>query len=107
MKGNFVELEDDDFEFAKAPVSKDFIVKVFEEYSLSFISYFGSDFFYVEMMDGEPLLLVSMDGSYPQKIELIFDFMVTERISIIRFENGVLMKGSIMGEPNNSKNDIV
>jgi hypothetical protein len=107
MKGNFVELEDDDFEFAKAPVSKEFIREIFEEYSLSFISHFGLDFFYVEMMDGEPLLLVSMDGSYPHKIEMIFDFMVTECVGIIKYENGVLMKGSIMGEPNNSKNDIV
>lgn len=107
MKGNFVEFEDNDFEFAKAPVSNDFIVKVFEEFSLSFISYFGADFFYVEMTDGEPLLIINMEGGYPQKIEMIFDYMVTERVGIIKYENGILMKGSIMGETNDSKNDIV
>jgi len=103
MKGNFIEFELNDFEFAKPPVSKDFIVKIFEDFSLSHILYFGADFFYVEMTNGEPLLLVSMDGSYPQNIELIFDFMVTEGLGIIKYEKGSLLKGSIMmGEASTS-----
>ncbi|WP_406662368.1 hypothetical protein V7O66_06505 [Methanolobus sp. ZRKC3] len=102
MKGNFIEFQDHDFEFAKAPISKQFIIAAFEEHFLSFISYFGGDFFYVEMQDGEPLIPINLEGSYPEKIELIFDFMVTERISLIRYENGVLLKGSVMGESSTS-----
>ena len=105
VKGNFTEFEDNDFEFAKAPVSKEFIVGIFEEYSLSFISYFGTDFFYVEMNNGEPLMIINMEGNYPQEIELIFDFMVTERVGIIKYENRTLMKGSIMGKLDNSHCD--
>ena len=92
---------------AKDPVSKEFIIGVFEEYSLSFISYFGVEFFYVEMNNGEPLMVINMEGSYPHEIELIFDFMVTEGLGIIKYENKTLMKGSIMGELNNPGHDIV
>lgn len=107
MKGNFTEFEDNDFEFAKAPVSKKFIIEAFKDYSLSFISYFGADFFYVEMNNGDPLMIINMEGSYPHEIELVFDFMVTERLGIIKYENETLMKGSIMGELNNPGHDIV
>lgn len=41
MYGAGIEVTDEDFEFAKPPLSKKFIRLVFEKYQLDYIAYFG------------------------------------------------------------------
>ncbi|WP_406656988.1 hypothetical protein V7O62_00150 [Methanolobus sp. ZRKC2] len=94
MVEDLVEFQDEDFEFADAPMSKDFLIHVFNNYELKFIAYFGGDFFYVEMVDGEPFVPIYGGMYYVDEVELIMDFMVKERINIIRYEEGTLLKNS-------------
>ncbi|MGB9928807.1 MAG: hypothetical protein ACPK85_10420 [Methanosarcina sp.] len=90
-----IELSDSDFEFAKPPLSKEFIITVFQKFRLGFIAYFGENMFYVSSENFEPLPPLYPDGGYPEEIELVFDFMTRERIRRIRSENGILFRTSI------------
>lgn len=90
-----IELTDSDFEFAKPPLSKDFIIAVFQKYKLGFIAYFGENMFYISRENFEPLPPLYPDSRYPEEIELIFDFMARERIRRIKSEKGILFRTSI------------
>ena len=92
-----IEMKDDDFEFAKPPVSRDFILQTFEEYDLKYIAYFGDEMFYVAKQDMEPFQPLNPRSPYPEEIEAIFDFMAIERIRMIKYENGILFRGFISG----------
>ena len=87
-----VELTDSDFEFAKPPISKNFILMVFEKYELDFMAYFGENMFYVSRQNFESLPPLYPNNRYPEDIELIFDFMVRERIRSIKYERGSLFR---------------
>ncbi|MBN2109529.1 MAG: hypothetical protein JW705_00365 [Methanosarcinaceae archaeon] len=92
MKEDLVEFQDEDFEFADPPMSKDFLIHVFEKYDLKYIFYFGGDMFYVEMTGGEPFIPFYGGVYYVEEVELIMDLMVRERISTIRYEEGCMLK---------------
>lgn len=93
-----VEMSEEDFEFAKPPLSMDFIIKTFKKYNLSFIAQFGVDPFHIEDRDGDLFIPLYEDSSYPGDIELILDFMAVERFRMLRFENGVLLRSLIGGQ---------
>ena len=92
MSDDLVDFHDDDFEFADAPMSRNFMIHVFEKYGLKYISYFGGDMFYMEMTDGEPFIPFYGGMYYADEVELIMDFMARERISLIRYERGNILK---------------
>lgn len=92
MMQDLVEFQDGDFEFADAPMSRDFIIQAFEKYGLRYIAYFGGDLFYAEMTDGEPFIPFYGGTYYVDEVELIMDFMTRERIGVIRYEAGTLLK---------------
>ncbi|MDW7732146.1 MAG: hypothetical protein SCH66_06920 [Methanolobus sp.] len=94
MAEDLVEFQDEDFEFADAPLSKNFLIHVFKKYDLKYIAYFGGDSFYAEMKDGEPFFPFYGGIYYVDELELIMDFMARERISIIRYEGGIMLKKS-------------
>ncbi len=58
--------------------------------------------FYVSGQDSEPLVPTYADSTYPPEIELIFDFMVRERIRMIRSEKGVLYRTEIPKLPDSN-----
>jgi hypothetical protein len=91
-----VELTDSDFEFAKPPLSKNFIHMVFEKYELDFMAYFGENMFYVSRQNFESLPPLYPNNRYPEDIELIFDFMARERIRRIKYERGRLFRTTIL-----------
>jgi hypothetical protein len=91
-----VELTDSDFEFAKPPLSKNFILMVFEKYELDFMAYFGENMFYVSRQNFESLPPLYPNNRYPEDIELIFDFMARERIRRIKYERGRLFRTTIL-----------
>lgn len=91
-----VELTDFDFEFAKPPLSKNFILMVFEKYELDFMAYFGENMFYVSRQNFESLPPLYPNNRYPEDIELIFDFMARERIRRIKYERGRLFRTTIL-----------
>jgi hypothetical protein len=91
-----VELTDSDFEFAKPPLSKNFILMVFEKYELDFMAYFGENMFYVSRQNFESLPPLYPNNRYPEDIELIFDFMARERIRRIKYERGRLFRTMIL-----------
>lgn len=91
---DLVDFQDEDFEFADAPMSKDFLIHVFKKYNLKYIAYFGGDMFYVEMMDGEPFVPLYGRMDYVDDVEFIMDFMARERVSIIRYDGGSMQKRS-------------
>ena len=96
MNEDLVEFQYEDFEFADAPLSKDFLIHVFKKYDLKCIAYFGGDLFYVEMTDGEPFSPLYGGIYYVDEIELVMDFMAKERINTISYEEGTL-KRSVAG----------
>lgn len=91
-----VELTDSDFEFVKPPLSKNFILMVFEKYELDFMAYFGENMFYVSRQNFESLPPLYPNNRYPEDIELIFDFMARERIRRIKYERGRLFRTTIL-----------
>jgi hypothetical protein len=93
--GAGIEVTDEDFEFAKPPLSKKFIRLVFEKYQLEYIAYFGENRFYVSRQNSQALNPLYPDSSYPEDIELVFDFMARERIRRIKCEKGVLFRSSV------------
>lgn len=97
MYGAGIEVTDEDFEFAKPPLSKKFIRLVFEKYQLEYIAYFGENRFYVSRQNSQALNLLYPDSGYPEDIELVFDFMARERIRRIKYEKGVLFRSSVPG----------
>jgi len=90
-----IEMKDEDFEFARPPVSGDFILRTFEKYELKYIAYFGEEMFYVARQDLEPFHPLNPRSPYPEEIEAIFDFMATERIRIIKYKDGTLFRCSV------------
>lgn len=92
MNKDLVEFQYEDFEFADAPMSKDFLTYIFKKYDLKYIAYFGGDLFYVEMTDGEPLSPLYGGIYYADEIESVMDFMAKERINTIRYEGGTLKR---------------
>ena len=90
-----IEMKAEDFEFAKPPVSRDFILQTFEEYDLKYIAYFGDEMFYVAQQNMEPFQPLNPKSPYPEEIEAIFNFMAIERIRMIKYEDGILFRGSV------------
>lgn len=90
-----IELTDADFEFAKPPLSKKFILFVFEKFKLDFITYFGENMFYVSGHNSEPLIPLYPNTRYPEEIEMILDFMTRERIRRIKLEKGQIFRSAI------------
>jgi hypothetical protein len=104
MYGAGIEVTDEDFEFAKAPLSKEFIRLVFEKYQLEFIAYFGENRFYVSRQNSQTLMPLYPNARYPEDIELVFDFMARERIRRIKYEKGVLFRSAVPGLSDSEKN---
>jgi hypothetical protein len=90
-----IELTDADFEFAKPPLSKEFVRQVFEKYQLDFIAYFGENMFYVSRQNSEPLMPSYPNVKYPENIEIVLDFMARERIRRIKCEKGTLFRSIV------------
>ncbi len=91
MDDEFTELNTHDLEYHSHEISKKDIIDIFLAYDISFIRYFGSNLFYVEMVDGEPLVPAHPMGAYPPGIERLFDLMAKERLNMLSCENGKLM----------------
>ncbi|KGK98434.1 hypothetical protein LI82_12100 [Methanococcoides methylutens] len=94
-----IEMNEEDFEFATPPMSKEFVIQTFEKYDLRHIVLFGEDMFYVSQQDMEPFHPLYVKSSYPDDIELIFDFMTIERIHKIEYIEGVLKRSPIEEHP--------
>lgn len=92
MRNELTDLLDHDLEHYTPQISKKEIIDIFIAYDIRFIRYFGSDMFYVEMVDEEPLVPLHPKSSYPPGIERLFDLMTRERISLISYKDGKLMK---------------
>ena len=92
-----IEVTDEDFEFAKPPLSKKFIRLVFEKYQLDYIAYFGENMFYVSGQNSQPLTPLYPSARYPEDIELVLDFMARERIRRIKYEDGRLFRSAVPG----------
>lgn len=90
-----IEVTDADFEFVRPPLSKNFVLKVFEKYQLDFIVYFGENMIYITGQNSEPLVPLYPGAGYPGDLELILDFMARERIHRLRYEKGVLFRSAI------------
>jgi hypothetical protein len=103
MYGADIEVADEDFEFVKPPLSKKFIRFVFEKYQLDYIAYFGENMFYVSGQNSQPLTPLYPNTRYPEYIELVFDFMVRERIRRIKYENGILFRSAVPGISDSGK----
>jgi hypothetical protein len=86
MHDTQIELTKYDLEHFIPPVLKEDIINVFIAYDISFIRNFSSDLYYVEMVDGEPLVPLNPMGSYPPGIEKLFDLMSRERISLLSYK---------------------
>ena len=85
MEDALIQITDQDLQYFVPPVSMEEIISVFNAYDISFIRNFSSDLYYVEMVDGEPLVPSNPMGSYPPGIEKLFDLMTRERISMLSF----------------------
>ncbi|WP_407356049.1 hypothetical protein [Methanolobus sp. WCC5] len=92
MDSELTELKGSDLEHYAPAISKKEIIDIFLAYDIRLIRYFGSDLFYVEMIDGEPLVPVHPGSSYPPGIERIFDLMARERINMLSYGNEKMMK---------------
>lgn len=90
-----IEMTDEDFEFAKPPLSKKFIRLVFEKYQLDYIAYFGENMFYVSGQNSQPLTPLYPNARYPEDIELVLDFMARERIRRIKYEDRTLFRSAV------------
>jgi hypothetical protein len=87
MDNTLTELTEQDLNHFIPSVSMQDIVAVFIAYDISFIRNFSSDLYYVEMVDGEPLVPLNPMGSYPPGIEKLFDLMARERISMLSYRD--------------------
>ncbi|NYT19605.1 MAG: hypothetical protein GKC08_04865 [Methanosarcinales archaeon] len=94
-----IEMNDEDFEFATPPMSKDFIIRTFEKYGLRHIVLFSEDMFYVAQQNMEPYHPMYVNSPYPDDIELIFDYMTIERIRKIEYLEGILKRSPIEKHP--------
>lgn len=94
-----IEMTEEDFEFANAPMSKEFVISAFEKYDLRSIVFFGENMFYVTQQDMQPYHPIYANSSYPDDIELIFDFMAIERIRKIEYIDGILKRTPIEEHP--------
>ncbi|MDG6244059.1 MAG: hypothetical protein QCH31_06665 [Methanolobus sp.] len=92
MDNKLTELKDNDLEQYAQGISKKEVIDIFLAYDIHFIRYFGSDLFYVEMLDGEPLVPVHPGSSYPPGIEGLFDLMARERINMLKYVDEKMMK---------------
>ncbi|WMW24673.1 hypothetical protein RE474_11375 [Methanolobus sediminis] len=90
MDNTLIELTEQDMEQFIPPASMEDTIAVFIAYDISFIRNFSSDLYYVEMVDGEPLVPSNPMGSYPPGIEKLFDLMARERISMLSYSDGKL-----------------
>ncbi|HIH93091.1 TPA: hypothetical protein HA338_03300 [Methanosarcina acetivorans] len=90
-----IEMTNEDFEFAKLPLSKKFIRLIFEKYQLDYIAYFGENMFYVSGQNSQPLTPLYPNARYPEDIELVLDFMARERIRRIKYEGGILFRSAV------------
>ncbi len=86
------EVVDADLEHITPRISKNGIIDIFIAYDLVLIRNFGSDMFYVEMVDGEPLLPMNTRNGYPPGIERLFDLMTKDSIIMLEFKNERLLK---------------
>ncbi|MEA1984569.1 MAG: hypothetical protein U9N13_02840 [Euryarchaeota archaeon] len=87
----------EDLEFARPPLTQEYMAQTFLKYDLKYIVYFGEEMFYVAQQDLEPLHPMYPDALYPEEIEYIFDLMIVERIRMIRYENGRLWRSAFAG----------
>ncbi|SFM20178.1 hypothetical protein [Methanolobus profundi] len=87
MDNELTELGDNELEHFIPSITTNDLMDIFQAYDISFIRYFGSDLFYVEMVDGEPLVPLNPKGSYPQGIERLFDLMARERLSMLSYKD--------------------
>ncbi|MEL4306341.1 hypothetical protein [Methanococcoides sp. LMO-2] len=94
-----IEMTGIDFEFATAPMSKDFVISTFEKYDLRSIVFFGENMFYLAQQDMQPYHPIYANSFYPNDIELIFDFMAIERIRKIEYIDGILKRTPIEEHP--------
>ncbi len=100
MDNELTELEDIDLEHYTPAISKKDIIDIIIAYDIRFIRNFGSDMFYVEMFDGEPLVPMHPKAAYPAGIERLFDLMARERISMISYRDKKLMKSYFLVNSN-------
>ena len=92
MDDELTALDVQDLNYSASSLSIGEIKAVFTAYDVHFIRNFGSDLFYVEMTDGEPLVPMNPKSSYPPGIEKIFDLMARGRISILICIDGEILK---------------
>ncbi len=92
METELTELEDDDIQYYGPRISIKEIIDIFIAYDIGFIRNFGSDMFYVEMVDGEPMIPVHPMSAYPPGIEKLFDLMVREKLKMLSYKDEKLMK---------------
>lgn len=90
-----IEVSDADFEFAKPPLSKEFLRLIFDKFQLGSITYFGENMFYIARQNSEPFIPLYPGARHPAEIELVLDFMAKERIRRLRYEMGVLFRSDI------------
>jgi hypothetical protein len=88
MEDTLIELTSQDLEHFIPPVSMEDVISVFVAYDISFIRNFSSDLYYVEMVDGEPLVPLNPMGSYSPGIEKLFDLMSRERMNMLSYREG-------------------
>lgn len=92
MEHELTELVSYDLDHYVPKMSVADIIDIFQAYDIRFIRNFGSDLFYVEMVDGEPLVPMHPQSAYPPGIEKLFDFMTRERISMLSHKDEMIMK---------------
>ncbi|MBP1908657.1 hypothetical protein [Methanolobus bombayensis] len=85
MHDNLIELDDHHLQHSIPTLSINDVIDIFIAYDVSFIRNFGSDLYYVEMVDGEPLVPMNAMGSYPPGIEKLFDLMTRERMNMLSY----------------------
>ncbi len=90
-----IEINDSDFEFAKPPLSFEFIKETFNEHRIKSIIDFGMDHFYVMQEDNEPMAHLYENSTYHPNIEEIILFMRMENIRTIQKRDGVIYRGAI------------
>lgn len=98
MEGTYeasIEMDENDFEFAKPPLSLEFIKTTFHEHDIKSITDFGMEYFYVMQGDGDPMTPLYENSSYPPDIEEIILFMQMENIRSIHIRDGKIYRGAI------------
>lgn len=90
-----IKMTSDDLEFAKPPMSIEFIIATFKKYDLRHIVIFSNDMSYIAKQNMEPHHPMYVDRSYQEDIELIIDLMTIERIRKIEYIDGILRRSPI------------